>query len=362
MNNSGSTQVLTGGTVTVAGTLSMNGSFAELNLVAAQVLNGTGTLALANGVLNGATTLTDNLSTAITFVHMRDAGTLVLNGATSVSGSGFTMDGGRVVTNAGTVTWTAGTIELNQGAQAGAGTINNLVGATWTDSGTVNKTLRSAFGTVADNALASFNNAGTYIKSGTGTSTVAANFLHTGALTISGGTLAFNTGTGLTNAGTLSIQPGALVSITGGYVQPAAGTLSIDVGGLAITQFGRITVSGAATLNGTLNIALANGFTPALNDRFRFMTFASRSGFFSAQNGLNIGGGLAFQVETSDPLGLELVTVAAAPASASVQSINSANDGSLAYMQRSWVSDFVTDAATVSAEAEDEEFLIALPA
>jgi hypothetical protein len=111
-----------------------------------------------------------------------------------------------------------------------------------------------------------------------------------------------------------------------------------------------------------LNIALVNGFTPALNDRFRFMTFASRSGFFSTQNGLNIGGGLAFQVETSDPLDLELVTVAAGPSSASIESSGQASNGSLAYVQRSWVNDFVTNAATSSAESEDDEFLIVLPA
>jgi hypothetical protein len=95
-----------------------------------------------------------------------------------------------------------------------------------------------------------------------------------------------------------------------------------------------MTVTGAATLDGTLNVSLANGFTPALNDRFRYMTHASRTGSFSATNGLDIGCGLAFQLETTDPLDLEPVTVAAAPASAAS---GSSSDGSLAYVQKSWV-------------------------
>jgi hypothetical protein len=128
-----------------------------------------------------------------------------------------------------------------------------------------------------------------------------------------------------------------------------------------------MTVTGAATLDGTLNVALVNGFTPALNDRFRFMTFGSRTGFFSAQNGLDLGGGLAFQVDQTDPLDLELVTVVAAPASATstssvvlADSDQASTDLSLAYVQRSWLKDFVGSNSVVTEEDEDE-LLIALP-
>jgi len=320
LSNSGSTQVLTGGTVNVAGTFSMTGSFAELNVAAAQTINGTGTLVLASGTLTGTPTLTVNIASNITLVHMQDAGTTLLTGATTISGAGLTMDGGRVLTNSGTVTWTAGTIELNNSAQAGAGTIHNLVGATWLDSGTGSKLMRSVFGSAADNALALFNNAGTYAKSGTGTTNLAVPVLQSGTISVQTGTLQFTGATVLTNAGAIAVKAGALASVTGGYSQTAGGSLSIEVGGLLTSQFGRLTATGAATLDGTLNVALVNGFTPALNDRFRFLTDASRTGFFATTNGLDIGGGLAFQVETTDPLDLELVTVAAAPASATVQS------------------------------------------
>ena len=366
LTNTGSLQVLTGGTVNVAGTLSMNNGFAELSLAAAQVLNGSGTLLLANGTLTGTPTLTVNLTTTITFVSMQDAGTTLLNGATTISGSGLVLDGGRVLTNSNTVTWTAGTIELNNNVQAGAGTINNLVGATWVDSGTVAKTMRSAFGTTADNALALFNNAGTYTKSGTGTTGLDVQVLNGGTVSVQTGTVRFAGASVFTNAGAIAIKPGALVSVTGGYSQIATGSLSIEVGGLLTSQFGRLTATGAATLNGTLNVSLANGFTPVLNDRVRFMTHASRTGFFATTNGLDLGGGLAFQVEQTDPLDLELVTVAAAPASATAQSSGSNQDsaltpdGSLAYVQRSWVKSFVAETGGATGE-EDEELLITLP-
>jgi autotransporter-associated beta strand protein len=238
----------------------------------------------------------------------------------------------------------------------------------------VAKTLRSAFGTAADNALALFNNAGTYTKSGTGTTTVSAPVLHSGTVSVNIGTLQLGFATGFANGGAISIKPGALVSVTGIYSQSTSGSLSVDIGGTATTQFGRMTVTGSATLNGTLNVALANGFTPVLGDRFRFMTDTSRAGFFATTNGLDLGGGLAFQVETTDPLDIELVTVAAAPASATVQSGPIAvlstsassspiltSDGSLAYVQRSWVKDFVSGSAGAT-DGEDEELLIALPA
>jgi hypothetical protein len=108
------------------------------------------------------------------------------------------------------------------------------------------------------------------------------------------------------------LDPGTLVSITGSYAQSATGVLTVNVGGLDETQFGRMTVTGSAFLDGTLNIGLVNGFVPVVNDRFLFMTFSSRTGFFATTNGLDLGEGLAYQVETTDPLDLELVTVAAA--------------------------------------------------
>jgi hypothetical protein len=49
------------------------------------------------------------------------------------------------------------------------------------------------------------------------------------------------------------------------------------------------------------------GYTPSLGNRFRFMTFAGRSGLFATTGGFGIGGGLAFTLDTADATDLELV-------------------------------------------------------
>lgn len=163
------------------------------------------------------------------------------------------------------------------------------------------------------------------------------------------------------NSGVLAANTGGLITINGTFANNLDGRVNVSIGGASTSQFGRITVTGSATLDGTLNVSLANGFIPVLGNRFRFMTFASRSGFFATTNGLDIGGGLAFQLEQTDPLDLELVTVAAAPASATVLSAGLAPDGSLAYVQRSWVKDFVAGNVNVADASDEEELLIALP-
>ena len=55
------------------------------------------------------------------------------------------------------------------------------------------------------------------------------------------------------------------LSITGNYTQTAAGVFNLSLGGLgAGTQFSLLTVTGMASLNGTLNIGLINGFFPTV--------------------------------------------------------------------------------------------------
>ena len=49
----------------------------------------------------------------ITFGDMRDPGTTILNGPTSLSSSGFWLDSGRTLQNNATFTWTGGNLDLN---------------------------------------------------------------------------------------------------------------------------------------------------------------------------------------------------------------------------------------------------------
>ncbi len=70
---------------------------------------------------------------------------------------------------------------------------------------------------------------------------------------------------------------------------PANGTGAIDIGGTATSQFRRLTISSADTLDGTLNLALVNSFSPAIGNSFQVMPFSSRTGQFATINGLAIG-------------------------------------------------------------------------
>ena len=96
---------------------------------------------------------------------------------------------------------------------------------------------------------------------------------------------------------------------------PANGTVAIDIGGTATSLFGRMTISGAATLDGMLNLALVNGFSPALGNSFQVMTFDSRTGQFATINGLALGNGKQFTpAYTATNLTLDVTTAAPIPA------------------------------------------------
>jgi hypothetical protein len=356
----------------IADVTTVGGSYAASNttigLNSDVVFNSTGTTGTltvtGNGWVRGSGTLTVTGTHALTLGSMTGSGQTILQGNGTISS--LNLDDDRLLQIQGTTTWTGNIsqrIYFNRFIAAGGG-------------GTIETTASGVFDIQADavmdeflaGAVGQFTNAGTIRKSvGTGTTGLDVQALNSGTVSVQTGTVRFAGASVFTNAGAIAIKPGALVSVTGGYSQTTSGNLSIEVAGLLTTQFGRLTATGVATLDGTFNVALANGFIPTLGDRVRFMTHASRTGFFATTNGLDLGGGLAFQVEQTDPLDLELVTVAAAPASATAQSAGSnpdsalTSDGSLAYVQRSWVKGFVSDPAGAIGE-EDEELLIALPA
>jgi hypothetical protein len=121
----------------------------------------------------------------------------------------------------------------------------------------------------------------------------------TNSLTVNSNSLF--TGTGVINGlvnNNGSISPGyplGTLTVNGNYSQTAAGALNIVIGGMAVgTQYSQLTVTGAASLNGSLNISVSNGFAPNAGNQFTILKFASGSGTFSITNGLYISNGLAF--------------------------------------------------------------------
>ncbi len=162
-----------------------------------------------------------------------------------------------------------------------------------------------------------------YLQS-SGTTTVDGT-LSAANVTLNGGAL---NGSGaiqgnLTNAAT--IEPGdapGTLTVQGNYTQPAAGVLDVDLDGAS--QFGQLTVSGTATLDGTLNVSLSNTYTPNLGDSFKILTFASRSGDFATENGLNLPNGDFFvPVYHSDDLTLLAVGSATAVTHFVISAVNS---------------------------------------
>ena len=79
--------------------------------------------------------------------------------------------------------------------------------------------------------------------------------------------------------GTLSLGPGE------NYQQAAGGILRIELGGYNPgTQCDQLVVGGSASLAGTLELPLINGFVPHPGDHFQILTCASQNGRFSQIN------------------------------------------------------------------------------
>jgi len=147
-------------------------------------------------------------------------------------------------------------------------------------------------GTVDINGGTALNVTGTGLKftQTAGTTTVDGTLTANGGITFSGGSASGSgTITGkVTSSGT--ITPGdsstGILTDKGAYTQNSAGVLDINIGGTtAGTQFDRLTISGAASLNGALNVAEINGFTPTVGQTFDIINFASEAGGFSSCNG-----------------------------------------------------------------------------
>jgi len=195
----------------------------------------------ANSSISGAI---DNLGTVV----QQSAGQMTVTG----------------LVNGGTVTVASGGTVTEQGLFANGGTVTIAAGGTFSTSG-------------AD-----------YTQSG-GTTTVdgilsAANVNLIGGLLTGSGTIQAD----VTNSAT--VEPGGTVgtlTIQGNYTQTAAGVLLIQIAGAS--QYGQLAVIGTATLGGTLDVSLIDGYTPALGASFSILTFNQRSGDFATENGLKIG-------------------------------------------------------------------------
>src|SRR5690606_14589335 len=87
---------------------------------------------------------------------------------------------------------------------------------------------------------------------------------------------------GSSGTGSPGDSPGKM-TVQGDYTQQSASVLEIQLGGTtAGTEYDQLTVTGTATIAGTLNVSMIDGFIPQVGDSFTVLPYGSRSGGFNA--------------------------------------------------------------------------------
>lgn len=280
-------------------------------------------LAFAPGQTMTGEVLALGPATGARHIEMLATGNLILGpGAIIHAAPGF---GGNI--NIGASFAYAGAMNLvNQGTIASdvPSRVIQISPASFTNQGTIR-----AFATGRVGVSVAFNNVALVDISGGGRIDATAGFVQSaGSLSLNVGQFVI-TGTATFNGGTLSgsgtitgnVQNAALLivggaaaagtlTIQGNYSQTPAGALRLELGGLAQgSQYDRLTITGVADLNGTLNVMLINGYFPAVGNTYQPVGFASRTGnVFSTVTGLDIGMSRRLQLTTS-ATNLTLTTV-----------------------------------------------------
>src|ERR1700722_4755174 len=284
----GGAQFTTGGNFGVSGTLNIgsgskfsvgkNGAFDLTNFISntstlmfgAYKLTGTGQIQFNNGgdssdiVNNDAIITLAGASTTSSFIDQNGKNALANLADNLVSGS-LILSTGRPFTTSGSFT-NAGIVDI----QKANGTAMIIGGA------------------------------GSYSQTG-GSTTVNEMLIASGGVNVSGGSV-FGIGTitgnidltgGLLSPGMVTRNAGEL-TVKGTYTQSGAGVLDVDLGGAtAGTQYDVLNVTGAASLGGTLNVDLINGFTfkPTVGETFDIIDYTSETGTFTTVNLPKLTGG-----------------------------------------------------------------------
>ena len=248
--NSGTIEVLTG-------TLNLNGGFS--NFSGTTLTGGTyivsGTLGFSGRMFARTPRQSCSMARRAQILNSSTSANALANFATNASGGSFTIQNGRNLTTAGAF---------------------------------------SNAGNLAIGTSSTFTTTGNYTQTAGDTDLQGGTLAATGLVDLQGGVLS---GSGAVNANVnnaAQVGPGdsaGTISITGNYTQTSAGALNIELGGASAGQFDVLQVTGTATLDGTLNVSLINGYVPTPPDAFQVLTFGSRSGDFATKNGLELGGG-----------------------------------------------------------------------
>ncbi|HEV2521280.1 MAG TPA: Ig-like domain-containing protein, partial [Candidatus Acidoferrales bacterium] len=344
----------------------------------------------SGGVLTGTASLTLTAPFTWTSGTVSVTGTVTANGGINLNGFGVTLTTGTLINgNNQTATMSGANSSLffsnnavfsnpagstfnlqNDNSISGSGTFKNA--GTFTKSPTVGTTFVSVI----------FQNSGT-VNATTGTLSFSGGYTQTGGLTsVNGGALTSSTPLAIQgglldgvdpftppgiNAGVNNISgmvkaglsPGIL-TVSGLYGQGALAAFNAEVGGTAAgSGYGQLNVTSTATLAGTLNVSLINGFTPPANKStsFTIMTFASATGTFATTNFPSVTG-LVWSVTynptsvviTAGPAAPTLTSISVTPNPASVAAGNTVQFAATGHFSDGTTSDLTNTAVWSSAD------------
>ena len=223
--------------------------------------------------------------------------TLFINGAMSNTGT-LEVDSGTMVLNATSL------------AQVSNG---SLTGGAWTSLN--GATLQLPAGTAVTTNAAQITLSGSNAAM-TGIAGLSSN---SGSFTLTNG-VTFQTTGAFTNSGSLTVGPGGTLKVAGAETEAAGSTLIVQIGGTpASGLFGQVAVTGTATLGGTFDATLLNGFAPSAGQDFKAMTYGSAGGTFSS---VNVGTSFTLAINATS---LDLNSTVTNPVDLSLSNIGSPN-------------------------------------
>jgi hypothetical protein len=335
-----------------SGTIEADTGMLSLNLGGSGAYFTNTSLAVSNGAV--VSLLTSNYTVEVEgTLTGSGGGTVLINNGTLFSydqatlnfpGSMFQWQGGSLggnsgyLTNIGTLNITGPVGLIGQAIANNGNMIQSGTGAVGGGSGYLDNNSNGVYQIQNDNGVVVnyFYNYGHLEKTGgTGTSTISGTFYNSGVIQAATGSLLFTGGYFNQNAGTLQLTPAisfgpnlafylnggtvtgtgtlggsaintsvyveaggvlapgnpfGVLTVPGGngiYLAPGA-TFSVVLGGSS--QFSQLAVSNYITINGTLNVTLANGYVPAIGTQFQIISCPGTSGSFST---LKVPAGMA---------------------------------------------------------------------
>jgi hypothetical protein len=317
VNNAGGSIVSNSSTVTFENGARIEGGI--LNTL------GTGTMGTAlneSATLDGTTQGTLNIQGTYTGPNNSDTyvlGTINNTGAIAVTANGngtyLTINGNTTLTGGGTVT-------LSTGANGNTAYLNQSEGLTLTNAGnsihitgqlTVTSVVQNsgfiqiAAGSSASVTTMAVNGGNVQMDGSYSGSTITTSgtgmFSGTGTIPVpvsDGGVIE---GGDFPNAGVLTISNSQALTET------STGGIGVVIGGLtAGTQYSQVAVSGTASLSGSINVRLINGFVPVSGDSFQILTASAISTPSLTINSAALPSGLVWNYSNQGPVLLLEVT------------------------------------------------------